>query len=135
MVDQEAVREKVDALEELAMGYGTAVFELFAEDYLTEFYDLFRIRDRSPKLIPFEVSFREALRLSCGEGRFEAVAETAERLFGLPKRIMTFSEPDQKALTERLGGRRGRAPFFFVFDLLFCEYEGFALCFIPGSND
>ena len=88
MVDQEAVRKKVDELDELAMGYGTAVFELFAEDYLTEFYDLFRIRDRSPKLIPFEVSFREALRLSCGAGRFEAVAETAERLFGLPKRIM-----------------------------------------------
>ena len=32
MVDQEAVRKKVDALDELAMGYGTAVFELFAED-------------------------------------------------------------------------------------------------------
>jgi len=135
MIDKEAVRGKVDVLDELAMGYGTAVFELFAEDYLTEFYDLFRLRYRRPRLVPFEVSFREALRQTCGEGRYEAIAETAERLFGLPKQIRTFAEKDRMALTDRLGGRHGLAPFFFVFDLLFCEYEGFTLCFIPGSND
>ena len=51
--------ETLRPLEELAMGYEVAVFPLFAQDYLQEFYDWFRIRDRDrrAKLIPSEDTF------------------------------------------------------------------------------
>ena len=38
-------------------------------------------------------------------------------------------------LCEALGGRRGLSPFFFVFDMMFCEYPECTLCFMSGTNN
>ena len=38
-------------------------------------------------------------------------------------------------LREELEGPDGLSPFFFVFDLMFCEYGEYTLCFISGSNN
>ena len=127
--------ETLRPLEELAMGYEVAVFPLFAQDYLQEFYDWFRIRDRDrrAKLIPSEEGFEASLKAVSGEYRWEAIAEMAKRLYGLPSRVMVFD--DDRRLRDALGGPRGLSSFFFVFDMMFCEYGDFTLCFLSGTNN
>ena len=130
--DPDVVR-KVDRLDELAMGYETGVIDLYEDDYLTEFYTFYEIKNRNLKLIPSPEGFYEAMNDVSGYTRGEPIAREAERLFGLPKRIMVFE--DSRTLVEELGGRWGLGPFFFVFDVMFCEYEGFTLCFLSGTNN
>ncbi len=125
--------DELDQLDDLSMGYEVAVIPLFAEDYLKEYYDFYKIKNRKPKLIPSEEDFDGALREVSGEYRWEAIAEKAKSLYGLPTRVMVFDDDTQ--LRESLGGRRGLSPFFFVFGMMFCEYEGFTLCFLSGSNN
>ena len=133
MSSKDHVFEKVDKIYDLAMEYEVAVIPFFEEDYLEEFLDFYEIKTRDLKLIPEEGSFDEALRDVCGEYRWEVIAEKAKRLFGLPDRIMAFE--DMTDLKEELEGPDGLAPFFFVFDLMFCEYEGFTLCYMSGTNN
>lgn len=125
-----------EELDDFAMVYETAVIPFSRENYLTEFFDFYRIKNRSAALVPSEDSFREALREVSGDSVWEAIAGEAERLFGTPERVMVF--PDDaafRALRDALEGPRGLAPFFFVFDMMFCEYEGFTLCFMSGTNN
>ena len=86
------------------------------------------------RLVPADCDFDEALRNVSGEYRWEAIAEAAKRLFGLPDRIMVFDGATAD-LREALGGRRGLSPFFFVFDMMFCEYPECTLCFMSGTNN
>ena len=125
--------EKLQQLDDLAMGYEVAVIPLFEEDYLNEFYDFYKIRTRKSKLIPSEEGFEASLKTVSGEYRWESIAEMAKNLYGLPTRVM-FLEDNPK-LRDELGGRRGLSPFFFVFDMMFCEYGDFTLCFMSGSNN
>lgn len=122
-----------DELEEFAMGYNTAVIPFSAEGYLEEFYDTYRIRNRNPVLVPAEEGFAETLKVVCGPYRYLPVAEKIKSLFGIPSKIFVFD--DDSELREKLGGRRGLSPFFFVFDIMFCEYDDFTICFMSGSND
>ena len=133
MFSKDHVFEKVDKIYDLAMGYEVAVIPFFEEDYLEEFLDFYEIKTRDLELIPEEGSFDEALRGVSGEYRWEAIAEEAKRLFGLPDRIMVFE--DMTNLKEELEGPDGLAPFFFVFGLMFCEYEGYTLCYMSGTNN
>ena len=119
MFSKDHVFEKVDKIYDLAMGYEVAVIPFFEEDYLEEFLDFYEIKTR--------------LRGVSGEYRWEAIAEEAKRLFGLPDRIMVFE--DMTNLKEELEGPDGLAPFFFVFGLMFCEYEGYTLCYMSGTNN
>ena len=122
-------------LDDSAMGYETAVIALNEDDYLTEFYDFYKVRPkyRTAKLIASPDGFRETLRGLCRYGAAEPIAEKTERLFGLPRRVMVFD--DDAALLDVMGGRRGYAPFFFVFGMMFCEYGDFTLCFMSGTNN
>ena len=133
MIDKKSVFEKVKMIRDLAMEYEVAVIPLFEEDYRKEFYDFYRIKNRNPKLILSEESFDEALRSVSGEYRWESIAEKAKSLFGLPARVTVFD--DDEELREELGGLRGLSPFFFVFDMMFCEYGDYTLCFMSGSNN
>ncbi|MDO4399578.1 MAG: hypothetical protein Q4D27_01360 [Coriobacteriia bacterium] len=126
-------RTEFDALDDLAMEYEVAVIPFFKTDYLQEFYDFYEIKRRDAKLTPLQASFEEALREVSGEHRWEAIAKKAKELFGLPSRVMVFD--DVKHLKGELEGPMGLAPFFFVFDMMFCEYEGFTLCFMSGTNN
>ena len=134
MIRDQEWNDKLDLLEDLAMGYEVGVIPFFEKNYLQEFYDFYEIRHRSGRLIPAEAGFEESLRDVSGEYRWEAIAEKALELFGRPFRVMVFDTYDP-GLTEELGGTRGLSPFFFVFDMIFCEYEGFTLCFMSGSNN
>jgi len=134
MTDKEKLLEKVKILHVLAMEYEVAVIPLFEEDYLNEFYDFYEIKNRKLKLAPSEGDFNESLKNLSGEYRWESIAGKAKSLFGLPARMMVF-DGDTGGLRDKLGGCKGLSPFFFVFDLLFCEYGGFTLCFICGSNN
>ena len=133
MTSKDELFEKVDMIYDLAMGYEVAVIPLFEEDYLEEFLNFYEIRNRNVKLIPKEDSIEEALRNVSGEYRWEAIAEKAKSLFGLPNRILAFE--DDAELREELEGPDGLAPFFFVFGMMFCEYEGYTLCYMSGSNN
>ena len=124
---------RFDELDDFAMGREVSVLPLFETDYLTEFYDFYRIRQRTARLIPSGDDFTESLRLVAGDGRGQAVAQKAESLFGLPRRVMIFDDPT--AIRDELEGPEGLAPFFFVFDMMFCEYEDFTLCFMSGTNN
>ena len=134
--DKEQLWDKVQELHELAMKYEVAVVPFFEKDYLKEFCDFYRIRNREAKLIPSEENFDGSLRDLSGEYRWEEIAKKAMDLFGLPERIMVFDMNDSfDRLRDELGGRRGLSGFFFVFDVMFCEYDGYTLCFICGSNN
>lgn len=133
MIDKDIIFDKVDVLDDLAMEYEVAVIPFFENDYLSEFFDFYKIKDRGMKLIPSETGFDESLKDLNGEYRWEAISEKTKSLFGLPARVMVFD--DNAVLNEKLGGRSGLSPFFFVFDLMFCEYKGYTLCFISGSNN
>ena len=135
MIADKDWKDKLRLLDDLAMVYEVAVIPLYEKDYLTEFYDFYRIRNRSWKLVPSELGFEDSLREVSGEYRWEEIAEKAKAYFGLPVRIMGFEDGAPSDLREALGGRRGLSPFFFVFDMMFCEYEGFTLCYMSGTNN
>ena len=122
-----------DLLDDFAMVYETAVIPFSSGDYLTEFYDFYRIKNRKASLVPSPDGFYETLKEVSGDDRWQPIAEKTESLFGLPTRVTVFDDHTQ--LRENLGGRRGLSPFFFVFDLMFCEYEDFTLCFMSGTNN
>ena len=133
MISKDELFEKVDMIYDLAMEYEVAVIPLFEENYLEEFLSFYEIKTRDLKLIPEEESFDEALRSVSGEYRWEAIAEKAKSLFGLPKRIMVFE--DDAKLKDEMEGPDGLAPFFFVFGMMFCEYEDYTLCYMSGTNN
>ena len=133
MIADKAWKAKLKLLDDLAMRYEVAVKPLYEEDYLDEFYDFYEIKNRKAKLVPSTEGFEETLKNVSGEYSWEAIAEKTESLFGLPVRVTVFDN-DEK-LREELEGPEGLAPFFFVFDLMFCEYGEYTLCFISGSNN
>ena len=124
---------RFDLIHEIAMEQGTAVIPFFHEEYITEFYDFYRVRNRNGTLTSVKEGFVLGLEEVCGVPYGDVIAEKAEELFGKPGRLTVFE--DMKPLKEELEGPRGLGPFFFVFDILFAEYDGFTLCFISGSND
>ena len=133
MIRDEKWKPEYDALHDLAMAHEVAVVPMFEQDYLTEFYDFYRIRDRSAKLIPVQAGFDEAMKDLCGEYHWEEIAQKTKGLFGLPRRITAFDNMEK--LKDELGGPGGLSSFFFVFDVMFCEYEAQTLCFICGTNN
>ena len=128
-----ALMEKCSRLDKLSMYYETSVQLLPGSGYLEAFWDFYEIKDRTQRLAPTEGSFRENLRELSGDDVFAPIADLTEELFGLPERVTTVGELE--ALREELDGPDGFGPFFFNFDLLFCEYGTFTLCFISGTNN
>ena len=132
LIDQEMLN-KVQMLDLLAMEYETSVEVFAGGNYLEDFYDYYEIKKSFPKLIPSPDSFHETLRELSGDDVWQPIAEKTESLFGAPIRVTVFE--DDTALRREMEGTDGLAPFFFVFGLMFCEYDGFTLCFISGSNN
>ncbi len=124
---------RANQLDRLAMRYETAVQALPAENYLDAFFDFYEIKNRDLTLIPGEGSFRENLRELSGDDVFTPIADLTEELFGTPERVMVFE--DSAALCDELDGPDGYGPMFFIFGMIFCEYEGFTLCFMSGTNN
>ncbi len=132
--EEDTPRGKAALLDDFAMEYETAVIYLDADNYLEQFYDLYFFKNRSWKLIPAEESFQGALDRLCGEDDGKLIAEKTESLFGLPKHIMVFDEVAE-LISELEACSDGWGPFYIVFDLIFCEYEEYTLCFITGTNN
>ncbi len=133
MAQDQDVSAKTGLLDRLSMRYETSVQALPAGNYLEAFCDFYQIRDRNLKLVPSPDGFHGTLREVSGYDVWRPIAEETERLFGLPDRVTVFE--DDRALRDELEGPDGLGPFFFIFDLIFCEYGGFTLCFISGSNN
>ena len=129
----DTVLNKVEGLNELAMAYEVSVQAFSADDYLNGFYDFYEIKDRDHKLIRSPYPFGESLKELSGDDVWQPIADMTLRLFGEPQDIKIFENFEK--LTDELEGPDGLAPFFFVFDLMFCEYGGFTLCFISGTNN
>ena len=129
----EDLDSRVKQLNELSMVYETSVRMFSAKDYLQEFLDLYEIKNRDLKLIESPESFRGTLCEVSGSDVWQPIAEKAEELFGVPSRVMVFE--NDTALRSELEGPHGLGPFFFIFDIMFCEYEYYTLCFISGSNN
>lgn len=129
------IAEKTKRLNELAMRYETAVLDFPKEGYLDAFYRFYEMKDRSRELAPSELCFLETLQETVGTDSAGPVAAETERLFGMPKRVLVFEDP--KPVAEELEGEGGQGPgpFFFIFDLMFCEFKDCTLCFISGSNN
>ena len=121
-------------LDDFAMAYEIAVVPFTEEDYLEAFCDFYEVTEnRDLELVRSEDGLYKCLEDFAGDERGDAVASETERLFGMPTG-MTYIE-DEEELLDEISGVNGLAPFFFVFELLFCEYEGFTLCFIFGTNN
>ena len=133
MVADKEWKAKLKLLNDLAMQNEVGIKPLYEKDYLKEFYDFYEIKNRKAKLVPAEEGFEETLKNVSGEYRWEAIAEKTKSLFGLPLRVTVFD--DDIKLKEELEGPDGLGPFFFVFDMMFCEYGEYTLCFISGSNN
>ena len=133
MLVDKNVLEKVGELDKMTIELGVAVQAFSAKSFLKEFCDFYEIENIDYSVIPSPYSFHEALRELAGDDVWQKLADKTESLFGVPVSVKAFE--DDRALTEELEGPDGLAPFFFVFDILFCGYEGFTLCFISGTND
>ena len=116
------------------MDYDIAVLALPAENCLQEFLDFYEIEAPDAKLVPLELSFRETIEDMGHYDSWQLVADKAEELFGLPARIMVL-EDEAPVLRGLETSEGGVGPFYVMFWLAFCEYEGFTLCFMAGSND
>ena len=127
------MNEKIDRLNEIAMQYETAVIALPKQDYLAAFCRFYEIGNANLRLTPAPDGFCETLREVSGYDVWQPIAAETERLFGLPKRV-TVPE-DVGPFVDALEGEDGLGPFFFVFDLMFCEYDELTLCFLSGSNN
>lgn len=127
-----SVQSRIEILDRFTMTYEVSVQALRPDDYFAEFCDFYGIRNRENKLIPFAGSFKEALNELFGDV-WEPVYGKTEELFGEPERVMFFE--NSAGIINELEGKDGLAPFFFVFDLMFCEYGSFTLCFISGTNN
>ena len=125
--------KKTERLIELAMRYETAVLLLPEDNYAKTFFDFYEIKNRDAKTIPAPDGFYETLKEVCGDDVWQPIAEKTESLFGLPKRVAVFE--NDAAWKDELEGPDGLGPFFFIFGVMFCEYDGFTLCFISGSNN
>ena len=133
MLTDKELSNRIETLDDLAMKYETAVQAFKSVDYLKEFYDFYEIQNRDHKLVPSPYPFSEALKELSGDDVWEKIAAKTVCLFGEPKRITVFD--DYKEVIDELEGENGLAPFFFVLDLMFCEYDGFTLLFISGTNN
>ncbi len=127
------VLDKAEMLDRLAMEYETSVYVFSADNYLNEFYDFFEIKNRKQKLISSPNTFHEALKELSGDDVWQRIAEKTEALFGVPTNVSIFE--DDTVLKDEMEGPDGLAPFFFVFDMMFCEYDDFSLLFISGTNN
>lgn len=133
MTEISGADSRISELNELAMKYETSVMCFSAENYLEEFYDFFEIRNRDNEIKADSEGFHDSLKEVCGYDVWQPIAEKAESLFGLPEKIFIFS--DASSIIEEMEGPDGLGPFFFIFDILFCEYEDITLCFISGTNN
>ena len=135
MIKNHNTVKKAHLLDEVSMFYETFVLVLPADNYPERFYDFYRFKNRNHKLITSPDSFHDTLKEVSGYDRWQPIAEKTESLFGFPKRVTVFE--DVAPVVNQLEGKRGRGPgpFFFIFDLMFCEYEDYALCFISGTNN
>jgi hypothetical protein len=131
-VDQN-LSDRISDLNKLAMVYETGVSLFSGKDYLTEFYNFYEIINRKEKLLPSPCGFEETLKDVSGDDCWKIIADQTKSLFGSPRRVMVFE--DVRNLQDELGGPDGLSPFYSVFDLMFCEYEHYTLCFISGSNN
>lgn len=125
--------ERLSVLNELAMVYETGVNLFSGMDYLKEFYDFYEIGSRMEKLIPSSCGFEKTLKDVSGDDCWKPIADKTKSLFGIPRRVMVFE--NVRNLQEELGGPDGLSPFYSVFDLMFCEFGDYTLCFISGSNN
>ena len=125
--------EKATTLNDLTMKYEVAVIAFSADRYLNQFEDFYEIKNRNHRLIPSSLPFYDAFRELCGDDSFRQIAEMTEIMFGKPKSVMVFENIG--SLINELEGPDGLAPFFFVFDLMFCEFEDLTLCLISGTNN
>lgn len=131
-VDQN-LSDWISDLNRLAMVYETGVSLFSGKDYLTEFYDFYEIINRKEKLLPSPCGFEETLKDVSGDDCWKIIADQTKSLFGSPRRVMVFE--DVRNLQDELGGPDGLSSFYSVFDLMFCEYGDYTLCFISGSNN
>ena len=131
--DDERWDKRWDEIDEFSMGYETATIPFSAAGYLEEFYEFYEIRNRTPVLVLSESGFFETLKEVSGESVWEPIAAKVKSLFGLPHKVMIFD--DISDIKDELEGPDGLAPFFFVFDMMFCEYDDFTLCFMSGTNN
>ena len=125
--------EKIWKLGNLAMECEVAVIPFSSGGYLGEIYRYNNIRNRDQKLIPASDSFRAELKELGSYDGWREIIEQTKGCFGMPNDIKVFE--DAPVLINELEGPFGLAPFFFVDDMIFCEYDDFTLCFISGTNN
>ena len=129
----DTVMNKIEILNALTMKDEVSVQAFSADGYLQEFYDFYEINNRDQQLTAFDGTFGDAMREVFGDAVSITIAEQTRYLFGEPKCVKVFS--DVGDVVGELEGEDGLAPFYIVFDLMFCEYDGFTLCFISGTNN
>jgi len=110
------------------------------EKYLEEFVEFFRCRSLKLELDEISAPLGEVLADYFGrEGDDAKVVEALvwylehRRTLGTLRRITQFA--DGGKLMDRLSGKNGWGPFFFITDIFFLEYESCTLCCLMGNNE
>lgn len=129
----DTVMNKIEILNALTMKDEVSVQAFSADGYLQEFYDFYEINKRDQQLTAFDGTFGDAMREVFGDAVYITIADQTRYLFGEPKCVMIFDDP--AAVIGEMEGEEDLAPFYIVFDLMFCVYDGFTLCFISGTNN
>lgn len=133
MQDFDELIRKTEDFNEFSMQYEVYAHVLKNTDYLVEFFDFYEICDREHSLIESTESFNDLMRNLAGDDVFLKIIEKSEALFGTFLSLKVFD--DDEKIKEELEGPDGLSIFFFVFDLFFCEYDGFTILFISGTNN
>lgn len=133
MFIDEALYIKTKILNDTAEKYEASVQTFPAKNYLGEFYDFYEIKNRNQHPVIYKKSFPEALKEVCGDDAYQPLADKTKSLFGAPNRVLLFE--DSGRLTDEMSNADSAAPFYIVFDFMFCEYKDFTLLFISGTNN
>ena len=130
--DKFGVSNAIKQLNDFTMKYEAAVIPFSADGYLEEFFDFYKMKRRDHGVTRFSRSLEKTLKSYGGDDCAGPITREIKKTFGLPLDVKVFVNSTY-SLHEFEDGDN-LTPFFFVFDIVFCEYENFTLCLIFGSN-
>lgn len=107
------------------------------EDTVEEFRTAFKLRvtvEKEPVAGDLKSVLGEWYGTEGNDRRItQKLVETIEYCYGTPEAI--YSVKNYEKVTDRLEGRKGYAPYFFVSDFFFADFKQFAAFFIMGNNE
>ena len=106
--------------------------------YLSSFADYYHVSIQENDLEEVSYSFEEFLKaLFADDDRhlIDGLSHWIGMEVGQLKKVFTIKEESSSLLTSLGGEEKGYAPFYFVEDLFFVEFEKMVICFLIGNDE